>query len=546
MIALLRRYGVSLLAGVLLACAFPQSHCYPLAWIALAPLLFRAARMSPFQASLQFFAAGWIFNSIVLQWLLSNILWGGGWAVIGYQLLCIGLSLFWALLGFVWVLARRRSTRFAGATCLAALWVAMEWVQANLFGGFGWAALAYSQGADLVFAQWAAVGSVSLVSFLLVLVNGLLALSMVEREGRWLRLGGAAFIVVIAHGGGALLLGEAEYPERSFRAGIYQSDYSQEMKWDWDFAAEMVEMAAYQSERLSQFERVDCFFWPEALLVDHYEIAAMLDPVVRLATATGVPVFTGAVRREDGPVEGAAARKIYNSSVLVGADGEVKGHYDKVHLAPFGEYMPFDTLFPFLRQIVPMDVGAGSEQRVLDTGKRTIGPLICFEVLFGPMAENLRRMGADVLVVVTNLAWFGGSSALPQELEMARMRAIETRLPLVQSANTGISGVFDPYGRFAPVNAVLLPSGRYAKWENEPIDPRSVIMQRRLGALLVAEPGRRPVPFGPVVFPWLAMAAALLLLLLAMALPGAKAHEKAAAEPSGGAEADETDAAPVT
>jgi predicted amidohydrolase len=189
---------------------------------------------------------------------------------------------------------------------------------------------------------------------------------------------------------------------------------------------------------------------------------------------------------------------------------------------------------------VPVDVDAGSEQRVLDTGKRKLGPLICFEVLLGSLAENLREMDADVLVVLSNMSWFGGSSALSQELEMARMRSIETRLPLIQSANTGISGVFDPYGRFTPVNAMLWPSGRYAKWENDTINPRLVVMQRCLGALLVAEPARRPVPFNPALFSWVAMAAALLLVILSIAFPGDSAS------PSAKQKAEETGAAPTT
>jgi hypothetical protein len=174
-------------------------------------------------------------------------------------------------------------------------------------------------------------------------------------------------------------------------------------------------------------------------------------------------------------------------------------------------------------------------------GARRLGPLICFEVLFAPMAEQLRRMGADCLVVMTNLGWFGSSNAIPQELELARFRAIETRLPLIHSANTGISGVFDPWGRFEVVNGAIGSQGRYVKWEPGELRPNDVRNRRMVGALRVAGPASRPLPIGPPAFPWIWLASALVLAGLAWrggrgtveappAPPGTPAPGPAAAE----------------
>lgn len=506
MIHFLKRYAPGPVSGLMLALAFPAFDLHPLAWVALIPLFWRCARAPLRESAAQFFIAGWVFHSLVLQWLITNIFWAGGWAVLGYQLLCIGLALFWAVLGVLWVWGRGRLPIIFGAAGLALLWGGMEWFQANLFSGFGWTALGYSQGPNFLVSQWAAIGGVSFVSVIMVVVNALLALGLAEKRGRWTRLAGAMLIVLSAYVLGSLLLASADYETSPYQAGLYQSNYPQEMKWDSAYLVDMVSRAAEQSGKLATVETIDLFVWPEALVMRHFEHPPMLEMMQSLTRETQAYLFAGTVRNETETVQS------FNSSVLIGPDGAVLDYYDKVHLAPFGEYMPFDTIFPFLRQIVPSDVDAGDHQKVLEAGKRRIGPLICFEVLFGPMAEELRRMGADMLVVVTNLAWFGGSNAIPQEFELARLRAIETRLPVVHCSNTGISGVFDPWGRFTPVSGAVDYYGRYYRWTET--EPRAGIMRRLVGAVPVPAPGARPLPIGPSAFPWvvLPLSAALLVL----------------------------------
>jgi len=496
-------------SGVLLAWSFPTYHLFVLAWVALVPLLLTAVKCSSlWRGGLCFFAAGWAFHSILLQWLMSNIYWGGGWAVIGYQLLCIALALFWAGLGMLWLWARQR-TPFAGAIALAVLWVWMEWCQANLFSGFGWSALGYCQGKDPALAQFAALGGVSAVSFLLVAFNALLALAIAGRRGRVTRLVAAIILVIAAHLAGSMLLGPADYVSKPFTAGLFQSNFPQEMKWDRDYTRDMVVKAAEHSQALAEQHPVQSFFWPEALVMSDYSAPELMQPMADLVKQTGAHLFTGSTR--DAEVQGSV--RSYNSSLLLTPEGAVAGYYDKVHLAPFGEYMPFSSIFPFLRHITPIDVDAGTEQKVMTLENRRLGPLICFEVLFAPLVENLRRMGADTLVVVTNLGWFGRSNAIPQELELARFRAIESRLPLIHVANSGISGVFDPWGRFESVNAMLY-QGRYHEWPKERIeDPAMFIMERCMGALKVAASANRPIPGGPVIFPWLCLGVALLFVM---------------------------------
>ncbi len=493
---LVSTYLPTLASGVLLAWCFPTYHLYWLAWVALAPLFFRTASLPPLTTALHFFLCGHLFHTLTLQWLCANIFWAGGWAFIGQQFLCFALSLCWAVTGLVWAIAHGRSSRFGGALCLAGLWAAMEVVQARAFSGFGWCALGYTQGPDLLAAQFAAIGGVTLLSFCVVLVNALIALILSDEEFRIQRLVAVPLLLGLVHGGGYLLLKDADYASAPLQTGVIQPNFSQEMKWDPAYDYEMLQRTAQMTRALTTSRPVDLVVWPEALIVRHFENPVFKEALSRAAVDSGSYIFTGTTRDDYG------TSKNYNSSALITPEGNLVGIYDKVHLAAFGEYVPLENYFPFLSKIAFGGVSPGEKQVTLPLKDRDLGPLICFEVLFAPLAEKLRHAGAELLVVVTNLAWFGGSNAIPQELEIARMRAIETRLPLIHSSNTGISGVFDPYGRFSVVRHTVSPEGELLDWGVK-VRPKHVVMRRFLDSFPLAAPAARPLPGGPVFFPWL-------------------------------------------
>jgi len=505
-----QRYGIALCSGAALALAFPGYHLFYLAWIALAPVVWMSARAkTPADAAAQWFAAGWAFHTILLQWLMSNIYWAGGWAILAYQLLVLPLALYWALVGYAWAWGAAREPRTA-ALLFAALWAAMEWMQATLFSGFGWSALAYSQGPDLAFAQWAAVGGTGLIALALAYANAALGLAAARPEYRWLRLAGAAAVLIGAHLGGGLFLGDARSAEPPRRVGVFQPNFSNELKWDDEYTLDMVTRAAYHSSTLEEYKQLDLMVWPEATLMAHFEIPEVLGPLSDYTKSKETALLAGSVR-----YDGSGS---YNSAVLIGKDGAIVDHYDKVKLVPFGEYIPFKQVLGFLEQIVPSNADSGGEQKLLETDGMKIGPLICFEVLYAPMSEALRERGAQVLAVGTNLSWFGVSSAIPQELEIARFRAIETRLPLIHAANTGISGLFDPYGRFKPADMSIGQRGRLIEWTRLE-SPRQIMRQRVVGAFDLPAPGTRPVPWGPPLAPYFIWALAFGLFAWAAYAP---------------------------
>src|SRR3990172_318322 len=166
---ILQTYGPAVLSGFLLALAFPSWDLFPLAWAALVPLLLKTRTFGARAAFAHFVIAGWVFNLFLLHWLMTNVYWAGGWAFWGYAGLSLVLALFWGVGGFGWCWIRQRAPQAGGALGLAVLWVAMEFLQAHLFTGFGWGAVAYSQGRDLPLLQWAAIGGAPLVSALVVL-----------------------------------------------------------------------------------------------------------------------------------------------------------------------------------------------------------------------------------------------------------------------------------------------------------------------------------------------------------------------------------------
>ena len=392
------------------------------------------------------------------------------------------------------------------------IWASMEFVQGILFTGFAWGSLAYSQGPNLWLLQWAAVGGGFLVSAAIVFNNGLLAHAIMDRKGRFQRAIFALCMMILLHGLGYLFMDEPDYETKPMTAGIVQSNFPLEMKWDRDYTEEMVFVTVRQSRALAQTSPYDLLVWPEALVMANITSPAIHSELLQLTQETGADLFTGAVRNDTGGN--------FNSSYLIRPTGTMADYYDKVHLAPFGEYVPLSKYLPFLHQLVPSigDIQSGTELKVFETNERKLGPLICFEVLFPSMADQLRRDGADVLVVITNLAWFGSSNAIPQELAIAKLRAIETRLPLIQCANTGISGVFDPWGRFTMVNRYINREGvtHVLKEDSTPYD---TVMRRLTGSLPVAAPEARPVINGPRTFPYITCGISIALLCFSMVMP---------------------------
>jgi apolipoprotein N-acyltransferase len=228
------------------------------------------------------------------------------------------------------------------------------------------------------------------------------------------------------------------------RVLLVQGNISQDVKWD----------PAFQESTVSTYERLSrqgcqaagtLVVWPESALPFYLQSEpAYAARVKSLAVELKSCLVTGSPALErDGDLV-----RYLNSAFLISPTGEVAGRSDKLHLVPFGEYVPLDALFPFVNKLVAGigDFSPGKSAVPLETTGGKIGVLVCFEGIFPEIARAYVQAGAGILVNITNDAWFGKSSAPYQHLSMTVFRAVENRVPLVRAANTGISSVIDSKG----------------------------------------------------------------------------------------------------
>jgi apolipoprotein N-acyltransferase len=429
-------------------------------WVALAPLLASlASRSVPSPArhsgTLRAFTLGLVAG---LTGFCGTTYWTG-WVMQRYGdispavswslmlLLAAYLALYPAIFALVThLLVTRLGVR---ALLLApAVWVTTELGRGYLFTGFPWVLLGYSQTTALPVAQLASVIGVFGLSGLVAFVNAALVLLVIDRT----RLRWWAAAVAAAAVAGTVVWGSARLADNRLtgegvpiRVGLIQGNVSQDQKWDPQRAADIVR--SYM-ERTRQAAAAGARFiiWPESALPFFFQEEPVVgDAVRRLAHDTRATLLFGSDQ-----IERSTPPRYFNAAYLVEPDGTVGAIYRKLHLVPFGEYVPMKGLLFFvagpLVQAVS-DFSEGDRMVTLPVAGHRASTAICYEVVYPDLARRATLAGSELLTTVTNDAWFGYSSAPRQHFEMASMRAIEQGRYLVRAANTGISGIVDPYGR---------------------------------------------------------------------------------------------------
>ncbi len=433
-------------------------------------------------------AAGWWFG---FGYLLAGLYWVGnaflvdaktfGWllplAVIG---LPAGLAL-WTAFGFL--LARLIWTR--GPTRILALAVAMtvtEWLRGHLFSGFPWNTFGYLIASPLWLAQGAAVVGIWGLTFAAIAIYAspaLLADEKVETRRPWMIVGLAAAATVALATFGAVRLAQNETAfVRDIRLRIIQPNLQQDEKFNYSRRQQVlsryIDLSNGSTDPSSiSAQGITHLIWPESAFP--FFLTREADALARIAALLqpNTVLITGGIRPPDERTN-ASIRRAYNSIYVIGPDGSILSVYDKVHLVPFGEYLPFQRLLERLglRQLTKLRGGFIAGNRRLNQhvpGAPDFLPLVCYEIIFPgaalPRAERAgwvyQRLGRYLgwplvsgtgerpawMLNLTNDGWFGLSAGPQQHFQQARMRAIEEGLPLVRAANTGISAVVDPFGR---------------------------------------------------------------------------------------------------
>ncbi|MBI3618402.1 MAG: apolipoprotein N-acyltransferase [Candidatus Omnitrophica bacterium] len=457
------------LSAGLLILAFPQTDIWPLAWVGMVPLLCGLDGQTPARAFARAYLCGILFFAGTLYWLIHVTLPG---MVLLAAYLAVYFGLFGA--GYNFLAGSKTAWKPFG---IAGLWTLLEFTRAHFLTGFGWASLGYSQYKNLLFIQIADLTGVYGVSFLVVLINCFLKeiLELVLAQKRFgksvlvLSLRVPVIVLVLVSGYGISRLtqlrqttatpGVAVVPQASI--AVIQANIPQSMKWYEPAWPDI--MARYKIlTGAAAKEKPDLIIWPETSYPGIlWEDKKLFDELRGFVARLGVPLLVGSIVRENG--------HYYNTAILLSKDGEILQQYKKIHLVPFGEYIPLRPLFPFLEHIVPIaDFTAGGEYTVFDFsqkegakakgGGRSFSVLICFEDTLAGLTRQFVRQGAGLLVNMTNDAWFKDTKEPFMHAQASVFRSVENRRSLVRAANTGVSCSIDASGRM--VQAVADERGK--------------------------------------------------------------------------------------
>jgi apolipoprotein N-acyltransferase len=434
---------MSVLSGILLALCFPKFNLWPLAFMALVPLFIEIYRKkTPREAAVMGFVFGLVFFGINLFWINTLIEFGGPFVPLGWLLLVLGESLYVALACY---LIKKSSLFIVNCSLLIVpvFWVLFEWLRS--LGPFGITAgtIGYSQANFLPIAQLASFSTVYGVSFLIVLTNAVLARFFITRKNY------PELLLVLILFLSAFFWGQAIIPNNRFTGSpdtltisLVQGAIPQNRKLDYRYNAENFKVHLDLTQKALK-EKPDIIIWPETVVFTYL----LTDPPYRrqaeeLARKAKAYLLIGTPFID-------ASDKIYNSIVAFSPSGEVVSRYDKQRLVAFGEYLPFrPLLYPILKltNMYQEDFDPNPHASSLLLGKIKIGAAVCFESTFVDLLKK-QAPGAAFLLTVTNDAWFKTSSAADQHFSDGVFRAIENRKYFIQAANTGISGVIDPFGR---------------------------------------------------------------------------------------------------
>lgn len=449
-----KKVFLAILSGLLLTAAFPPLGLSLVAWIALVPLFFSLDNEPPSVAFRLGLIAGLVHFLSLIYWIAEVLGRYGNLhflvSLVPLGLLCLYLALYLGL--FSLLVLHVRDSRFLPLFA-ACFWVCLEFVRAKALTGFPWCLLGYSQYTNLPLVQVTDLTGVYGLSFLIVFSNGLIFSWMRKHPHRTMSTSIVNTGLFVCMVGLVLVYGHkclSEVPkakggEKEMTVSVIQANIDQSVKWDPQFQEET--LAIYERlTRAAKGSDPDVIVWPETAVPFFFQDRPKLAAKVRaLAKESGVTLIFGspAYRRVNGKIE------YYNRAYMISNDGKGGQFYDKVHLVPFGEYVPLKSLLFFVDRLVPAagDFKSGDKIAPLSFGDLAAGVLICFEAVFPGLANAHRMAGANFLVNLTNDAWFGMTSAPYQHLSMAVFRAVENRLPMIRAANTGFSAFVTPRGK---------------------------------------------------------------------------------------------------
>jgi apolipoprotein N-acyltransferase len=437
-------YLYQALSGLLLALSFPSSEWGFLAWFALMPLL---ASLHHAQNNSQALGFGLISG---IFFFFCSIHWLAHVSTLGWLIVALMESVY--IMVFAWLAYVGIKSR--SPVVLKVLWIALVWTLTEFLRsempvfGFGWNLLAYSQSFYVPLIQFANVLGAYGLGFLIALVNASFFYAWFARTNWKTALGllvVAVFVLTGLWSYGNMTLAKSLNPDEYLRVSIVQGNIPQSVKWEL-MAKEKILEIHEKLTQLAALEQSDLIIWPEAAFPGYFNRDLQAERISRLAEEVQTPLLLGGLDWE-------SERESYNSAYFLNKDGTSGQRYDKLRLVPFGEYIPLKFIFGGLKPIADAlgisDFNAGASPVIFRWARENwpFGVLICFEDTFADLARDLTDRDAKFLVVITNDAWFGKTSAPFQHLQASIFRAIENGVPVVRAANTGVSAFVSYQGR---------------------------------------------------------------------------------------------------
>jgi apolipoprotein N-acyltransferase len=454
----LQKYFPIMLSSFLLISSFPKINLSILVWIALVPFLYKVLKA---QNARESFKIGLVFGTIFFYgcqyWIYHSINFYGNISFLTSLsivfLLCfyegLYIGIFAALLNHL-----HNKTKLPLTLTAPILWINLEYLRGILFTGFPWSMLGHTLFNSRYLIQICDITGVFGLSFLIVFFNAIITLFFYNRSinkktylelsinaAIWLIL----IIVIMLYGKGRINYYDSKI-DQPLTISIIQPSIEQDKKWNPQFQGDV--MNIFKDLTLSSLkDKPDMIIWPESALPFLYgtdiELTNNFNEFQK-SLYTHLLFGSMLIRQMN-----AENYKLSNSALLLSPIGKILYIYDKIHLVPFGEYVPMSDVLFFINKIVPA-IGTFQQGQRYVTAHSDIGDfatLICYEIIFPDLVRKFYQQRGDFIVTITNDAWFGTTSGPYQHFIISIFRAVENRKPLIRAANTGISAFIDPTGK---------------------------------------------------------------------------------------------------
>jgi len=459
----LPKWILILISGLLTVAAFPPSPLGFLAYFSLVPLIFVFVKDDFYLGFEKGFLFGVILNFGVLYWLAFNKGTEWYWALLSMISAVLFLALNYGVIGILIGIIGKRFGKAVGIWSFPVIWVAIEFIRSFGTLGFTWNNLCYTQSNAIQLIQFASISGSYSVSFWIVLVN-ILIYNIIfsplnkKRVFTYITTILLLFLIPEIYGISVLHKSGKKSGSRTLHVGLVQPNVDPNTKWERKSYKDNMQLLHDLTDSV-MVNPQDLVVWPETATPTYLRRNRRhsLNKIIEHISALGVFLVTGVPDYEWTSSE---EYKVYNAVFLLRPNSHNIESYRKIRLVPLGEYIPLSGIFPELNNlnIGQGNFSAGKEVNVFQVPLKVtesqssdttlfFTTVVCYESTFPDIVREGARKGSEMLIVVSNDAWFGFTSAPFLHAEISRFRAIENGIPVVRSANTGISMIVDSHGR---------------------------------------------------------------------------------------------------